>query len=164
MPIFATDDDVLQQIALDDAAAAEIQAQMTTLGAAVPPVTAAAWASDVLNYRTWAGGAKTRLSGGFFGGEWFGVVADGNAAIAWRDRLAAYQAILQDVAAGKTPGVLVPPPSSISQVSDTNTAGIVQGATGAVASVSSSVSEPLKWIAIAVVAAAVAFVVFERRE
>lgn len=162
MPLFVTDDDVLGQIALDDAAAASIQGQITAMGASVPASTAAAWASDLGFYRAWAGPAKVRLSGGFFAGEWNGVVADGNSAIAWRDRFTTYQSILGAIVAGHPPAVLVPPPSSVSDVSDANTSGMVQGATGAIGSVASSVEGPLKWIAIAAVAGVVAFLMIER--
>jgi hypothetical protein len=163
MPVVVTDDDVLAQIALDDAAAAVVAGQIKTMGASVPPQTAGAWASDLASYQGWATEAKKRLSGGFVFGEWFGVAADGDAAMAWAHTIAGYQSILASVAAGKTPPDLIPPRPSVGGVGDANAGGVVSGATGAIASVSSSVASPLKWIAIAAVAGAAAFLAFERR-
>jgi hypothetical protein len=163
MPLFVTDTDVLDQIASDDAQAASVAAQMASMGATVPAATMTAWTSDLASYRAWAGAAKTRLSGGFLSGEWFGVPADGDAAIAWSEQFAAYQAILTAIQKGATPAALVPTMPNIAQVEDANSAAIVQGATGAVGSVAGSLEGPVKWLAIGATALAVGYVVLSRR-
>jgi hypothetical protein len=154
MPLIVTDADVLAQIALNQAEALALDAQVTALGAKVPAPTLAAWQTDRAAWAAWAAAATARLSGGFIFGEWNGVVADGNSAVAWKQKLDGYQAILTAVANGTTPTVLVPPTPTVGGVSDANTGQMVTGATNAIGSVASSGEGSLKWIAIGLVAIA----------
>jgi hypothetical protein len=153
MPLIVKDSDVLQQIALNDAQVAKIQAQIVALGSSVPPTTLAAWRADMLTWAQWSTAATARLSGGFLFGEW-DTTADGNAVIAWKLKFDGYQAVLNIVAKGGTPPVPVPPDPSSAQVADANNAAVIKQATGGISDAAAGVEGVVKWAAIGLVAVA----------
>lgn len=161
MPLLVTDADVLAQIALNEAEATSIDAQLAILPTA-PAATKAAWSADRASWSAWRDAATQRLSGGFLLGAWTGVAADGDAAIAWKTKLDGYQTIVSAVAAGTAPPYTVPPNVSVSAVGDANNGQIVAGATGAIGSVSDSVQGPLKYVAIVALAGLVALLVVKK--
>ena len=92
VPLLVTDQAVLAIIAKDDEIASTVDAAFKSAAANVPSGVALAWGADLTAYTAWAAKAKDRLEGGFFGGEWFGVVDDYNAAINWGTRLKSHAA------------------------------------------------------------------------
>ena len=153
MPILATDTDVLDQIQVNNDEAASIAAQVAAITPTAQSVagwadSVAAWTTDLTNWRTWAGAATGRLSGGFLGGEWFGVVSDGNTAISWKQKLDGWQAIFNVYAQAKAPPFPTPTTSSLAAVSAANNQGIADTATGATTAVLGGLKGPLEAIAV----------------
>lgn len=167
MPVLVTDDDVLQQIGINDDEAASIATQVQVIApdaVSLPGWTdsLSAWTTDLNSWRTWAGEAKTRLSGGVLTGEWFGVVADGDAAIAWKQQLDKWQQTFASYAKGTTPAAPVPSPlPSVSSVGDQNNQNVATGVTNALGAAGKALSGPLALIAVAAAAIAVAVVAKE---
>lgn len=109
MPLIVTDADVLAQVHTDDGAANAIDGAITSLGAKVPPAMLANWQAYLAGYRAWSKETTDQVSGGFFGGAWFGVPELGDQAIAKGRELAQWQANVNAVAAGQAAPVGVAP-------------------------------------------------------
>jgi hypothetical protein len=152
MGLFVTDADVIAQLDLNDAQARQLDAQVTAIRAQLSPVTLAAWTADRASWSAWSSAARARLSGGFLFGEWFGVPAEGNAAIAWKLKLDRYGAIFDAIANGKPPASLVPATPTAVEVGDAENAAVAHGVTSSVGDVAGSLEGSLKWGAIALVA------------
>jgi len=86
-PLLITDQDVLTVINEDDEIASDTDAAFQSLGASVPAAMAIAWANDLAAYKAWSIPARSKLEGGFFAGQWFGMPDAYGVAVYWAQRL-----------------------------------------------------------------------------
>jgi hypothetical protein len=111
-PLLVTDQDVLTAIASDDSIASDVDAMFKSLATPAPAATLQAWQTDLAAYQAWAADARTKASGGFFFGAWFGVPDLYNAALAWGARLKAHAADASALGAATPTMPELPPPST----------------------------------------------------
>lgn len=131
-PVVITDQDVLTLLDEDDEIATDVAAAFQSLGSAVPQAMAIAWANDLAQYQAWAASTRAAMSGGFFGGAWFGVPDAYNVAANWGATLKRHASDAANLGA-KLPSLPDTPAPSTPATVSTPALGAVFGAEFALA-------------------------------